>query len=56
MRVDLRRVRVGVAEVFLDGPQRLAVGRKPGGERVPQVVERDHAYPQPRRRLPESAS
>ena len=37
MGVDLGRLRVGVAEVFLDGPKRLAVRGKAGRKGVPRL-------------------
>ena len=52
VRVDLRRLQVGVAEVLLDRPQRHAGGGQRRRERVAQVLEADLAARRPRRRRP----
>jgi hypothetical protein len=44
VRVDLRRLQIGVTEILLDRPQRHAGRGQRGRERVPQVVEADHPH------------
>ena len=45
VRVNLRRLEVGVAEVLLDGAQRHAGCGERGRERVPQILEADGRTP-----------